>query len=152
MQPCVQVSIMFLLLVAVAVLLTWVTSLAAGYRDSRGPQFLMEPASRAEFSNSSGGRLDCTATGSPSPSVSWLALDGSTVADLPGLRRVFPNGTLWIEPFPPELYRQDVHSAIYRCTASNSVGMIVSRDVHLRAGRSTPQLLLDSSPSRMNNI
>ena len=37
----------------------------------RGPSFLMEPPPRLEFSNSSGGRLDCTATGLPQPTVTW---------------------------------------------------------------------------------
>ncbi|XP_024084690.1 Down syndrome cell adhesion molecule-like protein Dscam2 [Cimex lectularius] len=99
----------------------------------RGPSFLMEPPPRLEFSNSSGGRLDCTATGSPQPTISWQALDGSPLGELPGVRRLLPNGTLLLVPFPPELYRQDVHAGIYRCTATNSVGTIISRDVHLRA-------------------
>ncbi|CAH1390379.1 unnamed protein product [Nezara viridula] len=94
----------------------------------------MEPPGKSEFSNSSGGRLDCTATGSPPPHVSWLTLEGITVTEIPGLRRILSNGTLLIQPFPPELYRQDVHAAIYRCMASNTVGTIISRDVHLRAG------------------
>ncbi|XP_014291200.1 cell adhesion molecule Dscam2 isoform X4 [Halyomorpha halys] len=118
-------------LITITTVLLWPGLLA--YRDSRGPQFLMEPPGRAEFSNSSGGRLDCTATGSPPPLVSWLTLEGTTVTEIPGLRRILSNGTLLIQPFPPELYRQDVHAAIYRCTATNNVGTIVSRDVYLRA-------------------
>ncbi|CAB0016680.1 unnamed protein product [Nesidiocoris tenuis] len=94
----------------------------------------MEPPPRLEFSNSSGGRLDCTASGLPQPTVSWQGLDGSNVGDVPGVRRVLSNGTLLLLAFPPELYRQDVHSNVYRCTAANNVGSIISRDVHVRAG------------------
>lgn len=32
---------------------------------TRGPSFVMEPPSRLDFSNSSGGWLDCSATGTP---------------------------------------------------------------------------------------
>ncbi|XP_069701681.1 cell adhesion molecule Dscam2 isoform X1 [Periplaneta americana] len=36
-------------------------------------------------------------------------------------------------PFPPAAYRQDIHSTVYRCVASNAVGRIISRDVQVRA-------------------
>lgn len=47
--------------------------------DLQGPLFLHEPPHRVEFSNSSGGRVDCTAHGSPSPEVEWILADGSPV-------------------------------------------------------------------------
>jgi len=47
---------------------------------------------------------------------------------------VLRNGTLVLLPFPAAAYRQDVHSAAYRCVASNSVGRVLSRDVQVRAG------------------
>jgi hypothetical protein len=112
----------------------------------------MEPPSRLEFSNSSGGWLDCSATGNPLPIVDWMSLDGTPLQEVPGLRRSLRNGTLVLMPFPAELYRQDVHSAVYRCSASNSLGTIVSRDVHVRAGMFDTHLLITfqlhcSSPS-----
>ncbi|XP_031785647.1 Down syndrome cell adhesion molecule-like protein Dscam2 isoform X3 [Nasonia vitripennis] len=99
----------------------------------RGPSFLIEPASRVEFSNSSGAWLDCAATGSPPPNIDWSTADGLPAGDVPGVRRLLKNGTLVLLPFPAAAYRQDVHSATYRCVASNSVGRVLSRDVQVRA-------------------
>ncbi|KAK2583617.1 hypothetical protein KPH14_009555 [Odynerus spinipes] len=99
----------------------------------RGPSFLIEPPSRVEFSNSSGAWLDCTASGSPPPNIDWSTADGHPVNDVPSVRRVLRNGTLVLLPFPAAAYRQDVHSAAYRCVASNSVGRVLSRDVQVRA-------------------
>ncbi|XP_055845691.1 cell adhesion molecule Dscam2 isoform X10 [Episyrphus balteatus] len=93
----------------------------------------MEPPARLEFSNSSGGWLDCSASGSPQPVIDWITVDGSPVADINGVRRVLRNGTLVLMPFPAAAYRQDIHNTIYRCVASNTVGRIISRDVQVRA-------------------
>lgn len=100
----------------------------------RGPSFQLEPPSRIEFSNSSGAWLDCSASGSPQPNIDWSTADGHPVNDVSGVRRVLRNGTLVLLPFPAAAYRQDVHSAAYRCVASNSVGRVLSRDVQVRAG------------------
>ncbi|EDS28609.1 down syndrome cell adhesion molecule [Culex quinquefasciatus] len=100
----------------------------------RGPSFVMEPPPRLEFSNSSGGWLDCSASGSPQPTIDWLSVDGTSVGDVGGVRRVLRNGTLVLLPFPAAAYRQDIHSTIYRCVASNTVGRVISRDVQVRAG------------------
>lgn len=101
---------------------------------ARGPNFVMEPPPKLEFSNSSGGWLDCSATGIPQPTISWLTADGQLVGDITGVRRVLLNGTLFLMPFQASVYRQEIHNTIYRCVASNSVGQIVSRDVQVRAG------------------
>ncbi|KAH8316801.1 hypothetical protein KR074_008628 [Drosophila pseudoananassae] len=93
----------------------------------------MEPPGRVEFSNSSGGWLDCSASGSPQPTIDWVHADGSAVTEIHGVRRVLRNGTLVLMPFAAAAYHQDVHNTIYRCIASNSVGRIVSRDVQVRA-------------------
>ncbi|XP_055378995.1 cell adhesion molecule Dscam2 isoform X4 [Condylostylus longicornis] len=99
----------------------------------RGPGFVMEPPSRLEFSNSSGGWLDCSASGSPQPTIDWQSVDGTSIGDIGGIRRVHRNGTLVLMPFSASQYRQDIHNTIYRCVASNSVGRIISRDVQVRA-------------------
>lgn len=99
----------------------------------RGPSFLIEPPSRVEFSNSSGAWLDCAATGNPTPNIDWSTADGLPATDVPGVRRVLRNGTLVLLPFQAAAFRQDVHSAAYRCVASNSVGRVLSRDVQVRA-------------------
>lgn len=96
---------------------------------------MMEPPSRLEFSNSSGAWLDCSASGSPQPSIDWLSIDGTSIGDVGGIRRVLRNGTLVLLPFPAAAYRQDIHSTIYRCVATNRVGRIISRDVQVRAGK-----------------
>ncbi|XP_034940449.1 Down syndrome cell adhesion molecule-like protein Dscam2 isoform X4 [Chelonus insularis] len=113
-----------------------VVSLAGGHgfdAHLRGPSFLIEPPSRIEFSNSSGAWLDCAASGSPAPNIDWSTADGLPAGDVPGVRRVLRNGTLVLLPFQAAAFRQDVHSAAYRCVASNSVGRILSRDVQVRA-------------------
>ncbi|XP_034120783.1 Down syndrome cell adhesion molecule-like protein Dscam2 isoform X7 [Drosophila guanche] len=99
----------------------------------RGPGFVMEPPGRVEFSNSSGGWLDCSASGSPQPTIDWVHADGTAVTEIHGVRRVLRNGTLVLMPFAAAAYHQDIHNTIYRCIASNSVGRIVSRDVQVRA-------------------
>lgn len=101
--------------------------------------FSVEPPHRAAFSNSSGLRLDCMATGSPPPRITWQIVTGNPegVPALPiaGLRHTHPNGSLEMLPFPMELYRSDVHAVKYRCRASNQVGAIVSKDVHVHGGK-----------------
>lgn len=89
------------------------------------------------FSNSTGITIPCTSDGRPTPTIRWLSLhDGMPVHDLPGLRHVRHDGAIVFPPFPAEEYRADVHASAYRCEASNTVGTIGSRDVHVRAGKS----------------
>ncbi|KAF4525156.1 hypothetical protein B566_EDAN014773, partial [Ephemera danica] len=101
--------------------------------DNRGPVFVLEPPSRLDFSNSSGGWLDCSAAGSPVPTVTWLSADGGPASDVPGVRRALGNGTLVLLPFPAAAFRQDVHATSYRCLAENVAGRVLSRAVHVRA-------------------
>jgi len=103
--------------------------------DLKGPLFIQEPPHRVEFSNSSGGRVDCSAHGSPPPQLAWSLGDGTPVVQVPDLRLVHPNGSLVFPPFPAEHYRHDIHTALYRCKAQNQMGQVVSRDVHVRAGK-----------------
>ncbi|XP_069693342.1 cell adhesion molecule Dscam2-like [Periplaneta americana] len=108
---------------------------ARGYlADVRGPRFTLEPPSLLVFSNSSGGRADCAAEGSPDPRVEWvLGSDGSPVGPVRGARDVLSNGSLVFPPFRGDHFRQDVHSTTYRCAASNPAGRVVSLDVQVRA-------------------
>ncbi|XP_074032455.1 Down syndrome cell adhesion molecule 2 isoform X3 [Leptinotarsa decemlineata] len=122
---------MFVLLFWIFGILTDVT--VAFDSHLRGPSFVMEPPPRLEFSNSSGGWLDCSASGSPQPTIDWLSVDGSSVGDVSGIRRVLRNGTLFLQPFAAAAYRQDIHSTVYRCVASNAIGRVISRDVQVRA-------------------
>jgi len=126
------------------VLLTYapisISSSSSSSSDFTGPSFLLEPPGKFEFSNTTGAWIDCTAAGHPAPHIRWLTSDGTPVPDVPSLRQDMSNGTLALLPFPPAMYRQDVHSSVYRCLATNDVGAIVSRDVHVRAGKSKYQL------------
>ncbi|XP_014607837.1 PREDICTED: Down syndrome cell adhesion molecule-like protein Dscam2 isoform X3 [Polistes canadensis] len=106
--------------------------------EMQGPSFVSEPPSRVEFTNVNGGRVDCTVRGNPAPTVDWLAADGGSITNIPGIRHVLGNGTIHFPGFEAEAFRQDVHWAIYKCLAANSVGAVVSRDVTVRAVVSQP--------------
>ncbi|CAN7998392.1 unnamed protein product, partial [Ixodes hexagonus] len=105
------------------------------------PHFVQEPPARLRFVNSTGAALFCAAKGRPVPEIRWTTVDSDVgsvsrpALDIPGLRRLQVDGTLVFEPFRAEQYRQDVHSAVYRCTAANRMGVLGSRDVQVRAGK-----------------
>ncbi|XP_076276315.1 cell adhesion molecule Dscam2 isoform X6 [Lasioglossum baleicum] len=101
--------------------------------EMQGPSFVSEPPSRVEFTNVNGGRVDCIVRGNPAPTVDWMVADGGSITSIPGIRHVLGNGTIYFPGFEAEVFRQDVHWAIYKCSAVNSVGAIVSRDVTVRA-------------------
>ncbi|KAG8193120.1 hypothetical protein JTE90_004944 [Oedothorax gibbosus] len=104
-------------------------------KDTKGPSFRNEPPAKIEFSNSSGTELRCNADGVPAPRITWLSRDGTPTRDVPGLRHMRSDGTLVFPPFSRQDYRQDVHDAVYQCSASNAVGSILSREVHVRGGK-----------------
>lgn len=79
--------------------------------------------------------MECRASGNPPPEVIWIRSDGTAVGDVPGLRQVLSNGNLVFPPFRAEDYRQEVHAQVYACLAKNQIGSIISRDVHVRAGK-----------------
>ncbi|XP_035704830.1 Down syndrome cell adhesion molecule-like protein Dscam2 isoform X2 [Folsomia candida] len=97
------------------------------------PRFTEEPGDRIDFLNEHGAVIVCQADGYPMPSVIWLGGDNKLVSTISNFRTVLSNSTLLIHPFKPAAYRQDVHSTIYICKASNTVGTIRSRDIHVRA-------------------
>ncbi|XP_071040101.1 cell adhesion molecule Dscam1 isoform X2 [Parasteatoda tepidariorum] len=96
-------------------------------------RFRHEPPNRVDFSNSSGKTVLCSAEGNPIPTVRWTKQDGENLEELPGLRYTRHDGSLVFEPFSSEEYRADIHASVYRCEASNRLGIIGSRDVHVRA-------------------
>ncbi|XP_042142402.1 Down syndrome cell adhesion molecule-like protein Dscam2 [Ixodes scapularis] len=107
--------------------------------EQQGPRFEREPPGLVEFTNSKEASVPCQASGRPAPAVRWIKLpDAVTAAEVPGLRYVRPDGTLVFPKFAPKDLRQDVHSALYRCVATNSVGAVASRDVRVRAVVSQP--------------
>lgn len=102
---------------------------------NQGPFFSNEPPARVVFSNSSGTVISCMADGRPRPVLTWVKQDGEPIRDLPGLRHTRHDGSLVFSPFAAEDYRADIHASVYRCEATNSVGTIGSRDVHVRSGK-----------------
>lgn len=104
--------------------------------DSQGPVLVSEPRSSVEFSNDTGAMIHCSAHGSPSPRIDWLMGDGSPVLPIPHIREMLVNGSMYFLPFGAESYRHDVHSAVYRCQASNSVGKVLGREITVKAGES----------------
>jgi hypothetical protein len=122
---------MFTVVVVVLIAGVW------GLMDGQGPLLVLEPPPRLEFSNSTGGRLDCSARGSPKPTVHWLLVDGTPASSISRLRYQLPNGSLTFPAFSAAEFRPDVHRAVYRCVASNALGRVLSRDVRLRAGMHT---------------
>lgn len=49
-------------------------------------------------------------------------------------REVLSNGSLHFPAFSGEMYSSEVHTATYRCAASNLAGTILSREMRVRAG------------------
>ncbi|KAG8228355.1 hypothetical protein J437_LFUL006806 [Ladona fulva] len=105
------------------------------FMENQGPTFIKEPPPRVDFANVTGARIDCSAQGSPPPTIQWVSQEGKPIRRIPDTRETLSNGSLLFLPFHPSTYRQDVHAATYRCVASNSVGRIISRDVRVRADR-----------------
>ncbi|XP_064480488.1 cell adhesion molecule Dscam1-like [Ornithodoros turicata] len=101
--------------------------------ESRIPHFVREPPQRVEFLNGTGAVVPCLAHGSPPPQVTWTTLSGQPVTDVPGLRHLRPDGSLVLPPFRAEDFKEDVHSAVYRCVASNVAGTVGSHNVRVRA-------------------
>ncbi|XP_022215405.2 Down syndrome cell adhesion molecule-like protein Dscam2 isoform X3 [Drosophila obscura] len=95
--------------------------------DLQGPIFLHEPPHRVEFSNNSGGLIECSGHGSPPPEVEWTPIP-------PQQDMVFQlsNGSMMFYPFTAEKYRHEVHATVYRCKLRNLVGTVLSREVHVR--------------------
>lgn len=116
-------------------LIMLMTFITGGHSKYQGPSFIHEPPNREIFYNNTGAVIPCVANGTPRPEVTWTTGDNITVTPVSGLRHIRPDGSLAFSPFRKEDYRSDVHSAVYRCSASNSAGSIVSRDVNVRGGK-----------------
>ncbi|KAF8796641.1 Down syndrome cell adhesion molecule-like [Argiope bruennichi] len=113
-------------------LIVMVVTLRGTSSKYQGPSFVHEPPNKVLFYNNTGAIIPCVTNGTPRPEVSWTTSDNITAIPIPGLRETRPDGSLVFSPFRAEDYRQDVHSATYKCSVSNIVGSIVSREVHVR--------------------
>lgn len=87
--------------------------------------------------NTHGTRLDCSAHGVPDPTIKWFRQSGleerQLVESSPPLLSIYSNGSLIIHNFGADLYRQDIHSTVYRCLTSNIHGKIISSPVSVKA-------------------
>nr|XP_027205557.1 Down syndrome cell adhesion molecule-like protein 1 [Dermatophagoides pteronyssinus] len=104
--------------------------------EKSGPEFLVEPPSSVIFLNDTGSVITCSAKGIPAPTITWTRADGTPLIQIPGLRQIRKDlltTQLVYLPFSATSYRQDVHSGIVRCVATNQVGSIQSQDVNIRA-------------------
>ncbi|KAG8200003.1 hypothetical protein JTE90_006241 [Oedothorax gibbosus] len=110
-----------------------VRDIPSNHDGPRGPSFFSEPPGRVEFQNDTGTIIPCSAQGHPAPTVTWTQQDGNPLRDVVGIRHLRPDGSLVFPPFSAEDFRQGVHDAVYRCAATNSVGSILSREVHIKA-------------------
>lgn len=127
----------------------------------KGPRFLVEPPNRVDFLNSSGAIINCNAVGHPTPKITWIRGDaggGHLASDIPlnrhmqssdSLLHIRSDGSLYFSPFSEESFRQDIHSATYRCIASNVLGSIISRNVHVQA-KGKNILILIHIPSNLS--
>lgn len=101
-------------------------------------------ASVMKFYNNSGLELSCSVRGRPIPSLHWMTMgtgasfnkDGLIpVSEVRGLRHLRRDSSLFLLPFPPENYSQEIHSTSYYCVASNDLGSIISHEIRVRAGK-----------------
>ncbi|OWF38939.1 Down syndrome cell adhesion molecule [Mizuhopecten yessoensis] len=99
----------------------------------RGPIFISEPPSSLTFGNTKGAAVPCTAFGRPAPTLDWIKEDGTAVEDIPDILEILPNNTLYFHPFDATDFIADVHTHTYRCVASNDAGIIISRDMDVKA-------------------
>ncbi|XP_046808443.1 Down syndrome cell adhesion molecule-like protein Dscam2 [Lucilia cuprina] len=105
--------------------------------DLQGPVFLHEPAHRVEFSNNSGGLIECSGHGSPPPEVEWTPIPPQQ-----DMVVQTSNGSLMFYPFTAEKFRHEVHSSVYRCKLRNLVGTVLSREVHVKGGKLDTLILI----------
>ncbi|XP_070509703.1 cell adhesion molecule Dscam1 isoform X3 [Chironomus tepperi] len=96
--------------------------------DLQGPIFVHEPPHKIEFSNNTGGHIHCSGHANPYPEVEWTPPVHSH-----DLVKIYSNGTLVFHPFAVEKYRHEIHASVYRCKLKNLVGVILSREVHVKA-------------------
>ncbi|XP_074600813.1 cell adhesion molecule Dscam1-like [Brevipalpus obovatus] len=99
----------------------------------RAPTFVQEPDNRIVFTNNTGYKIACSASGNPKPSVSWYHKSGHQVIDIAGIRHVSADGSLVFPAFRADDWRLNVHSTSYYCLAANPLASILSRDVSVRA-------------------
>jgi hypothetical protein len=57
----------------------------------------------------------------------------SRIINFANYRQLPGNGTLQFPAFAGQFFRSDIHDTIYRCQASNQIGVVLSRNVRVRS-------------------
>lgn len=121
------------------------------------PVFRLQPPNVIHYLNTQGTTLVCLASASPKATITWyssqIGLDVSQLSALSGdnllndpnsrlvtnitnTRLILQDGAaIRLLPFKESQFRQDVHTAEYRCVASNRVATIHSKSVSVQAGK-----------------
>ena len=77
--------------------------------------------------------LSSSSSSSSSSSAGWPPLGATS-----SLRYVRSDGSLVFAPFHPAEYDDSVHNRRYRCVGVNQHGALLSREVHVKAGKQIP--------------
>ncbi|XP_055958792.1 cell adhesion molecule DSCAM [Patella vulgata] len=85
------------------------------------------------FADSNGASISCAAFARPAPELDWQRMDGTPVEEVTGLLAILPNNTLYFPPFDSKRFAPSIHNTQYRCVARNVVGIIMSRNVTVKA-------------------
>lgn len=103
------------------------------------PVFRLQPPNVIEYPNTQGTTLVCLASGSPRPTISWYTSQHGLdrpVTNITNVRLILQDGAaLRLLPFKESEFLQDVHTAEYRCVASNPIATINSKSISVLAGK-----------------
>ncbi|ODN04431.1 Down syndrome cell adhesion molecule-like protein Dscam2 [Orchesella cincta] len=111
------------------------TGIRAITLEESGPRFAEEWQSTYAYSSRLGGKLSCRVHGQPKPKLQWVTNELFPVTNITSIREVDDEGNLYLRPFEVDKYRPELHAAVYRCRASNSVGSIISPEIQTRAAK-----------------
>lgn len=100
----------------------------------QGPMFTSSFSRDLTFLNTKGGVLPCSAYGRPNPEIEWISPNGKKLVESPGLLEILSNRSLHFKPYREEQFDQRVHGGVVRCRAVNSVGSIISPEIHIKSG------------------
>lgn len=133
-------SLSLIYLIAVILLITATVSEAISNYRSRsavslqhGPTFTSTFSKEIVFLNTKGVLIPCSAFGIPAPEIDWTWSYGRDLEAVQGILEPLANGSLCFPPFRDELFNEKVHNGRLRCRAKNSVGVVISNEIRIKA-------------------
>lgn len=117
----------------------------------QGPVFQLDLPAKISFSNNSGLILNCAASGSPQPIITWQtetgisvlspskSIDSLNMLNSPLVHQNSVTNALVFRAFAPDEFSPEVHQNKFRCVATNIHGTITSPLVQVKAGMSFNQ-------------